>query len=121
MKPAVSLILIVACLASPAAAAPAEPKPSPIRDYIARSKPAGTPLAPAGASRTRQQTRDRNWIQRHPVLFGTMVGFGTGFMIGYIPGDDAVFYDFTATFNGMVLGGAGAAAGAILGWTIGKT
>lgn len=62
-----------------------------------------------------QQPQKRNWIRRHPVLFGAMVGFGGGFLIGYLPGDDAVFDDFTAGFNGMVLGGVGALAGAIVG------
>ncbi len=69
-----------------------------------------------------QQTssRHRNWVQRHPVLFGTLVGFGTGFLIGYLPGDDAVFEDFTAEFNGLVLGGIGAGAGALAGWVVSR-
>jgi hypothetical protein len=57
----------------------------------------------------------RNWIRRHPALFGAMVGFGGGFLIGYLPGDDAVFDDFVASFNGLVLGGVGALAGAVVG------
>jgi hypothetical protein len=63
---------------------------------------------------------NRNWIQRHPVLFGTLVGFGTGFLIGYLPGDDAIFEDFTAEFNGLVLGGIGAGAGALVGWGVSR-
>jgi hypothetical protein len=50
------------------------------------------------------------------MLFGTLVGFGTGFLVGYLPGNDAVFEDFTAGFNGLVLGGVGAGAGALVGW-----
>jgi hypothetical protein len=57
----------------------------------------------------------RNWIQRHPVLFVTLVGFGVGFLIGFLPGDDAVLDDFDASFNGLVIGGVGALAGAIVG------
>jgi hypothetical protein len=56
----------------------------------------------------------RNWIGRHPVLFGTLVGFGAGFLIGYLPGDDGLFYDFTAEFNGLVFGGVGAGIGALV-------
>jgi hypothetical protein len=68
-----------------------------------------------------QQPASRgSWIARHPVLFGSLVGFGAGFLIGYLPGDDGVFYDFTAEFNGMVLGGAGAGAGALVGWAVGR-
>jgi hypothetical protein len=59
--------------------------------------------------------RRRSWISRHPVFFGTLVGFGAGFLIGYLPGDDGVFDDFTAGFNGWVMGGIGAGTGAIVG------
>jgi hypothetical protein len=60
----------------------------------------------------------RTWIARHPVLFGTLVGFGTGFLIGYLPGDDGVFDDFVASFNGLVIGGIGAGAGAVVGYAV---
>ena len=64
----------------------------------------------------RQQPRQKQgWIGRHPVLFGTLIGFGGGFLIGYLPGDDGVFDDFTAEFNGLVLGGVGAGVGAVSG------
>lgn len=63
--------------------------------------------------------RKRSWIGRHPVLFGTLVGFGGGFLIGYLPGDDGVFDDFTAGFNGVVLGGVGAGTGAVVGAIVG--
>jgi hypothetical protein len=57
----------------------------------------------------------RSWIGRHPALFGALVGFGGGFLIGFLPGDDAVFDDSDASFNGLVLGGVGALTGAIVG------
>jgi hypothetical protein len=47
-------------------------------------------------------------------VFGALVGFGSGFLIGYLPGDDGVFDDFDAEFNGLVLGGVGALAGAVV-------
>ena len=59
--------------------------------------------------------RQRSWIGRHPVLFGTAVGFGAGFLIGYLPGDDGVFEDQNAAFSGWVLGGVGAGVGALVG------
>ena len=73
------------------------------------------------ASRVHQPVsqRKRSWIKRHPVLFGALAGFAGGFLIGYLPGDDAVFEDFDAEFNGWVLGGAGAGAGALAGAIIG--
>jgi hypothetical protein len=70
---------------------------------------------------TRQAgAQNRNWIQRHPALFGALVGFCAGFVIGFAPGDDAVFDDFTGEFNGLVLGGLGAATGALIGWSFGS-
>jgi hypothetical protein len=65
--------------------------------------------------------RRRGWIARHPVFFGALVGFGTGFLIGYLPGDDGVFNDFTAGFNGWVTGGIGAGAGAAVGAMVAAT
>jgi hypothetical protein len=65
--------------------------------------------------------RKRSWIGRHPVLFGALVGAGSGFLIGYLPGDDGVFYDFTAGFNGTVIGGVGALTGAVAGAIVGET
>ena len=92
-------------------------------DY--RQGPRLTRFAPEGnaAARERQkpEPQKRNWIGRHPVLFGTMVGFGTGFLIGYLPGDDGVFDDFTAEFNGLVLGAAGAGVGAVVGGVVGAS
>jgi hypothetical protein len=49
------------------------------------------------------------------VAFGALIGLAAGFTIGYAAGDDGIFYDFTAGFNGLVLGGVGAGVGAIIG------
>jgi hypothetical protein len=58
------------------------------------------------------QPQRRRWVQRHPIWTAALVGFGSGFLIGYLPGDDAVFDDFTAGFNGTVVGGIGAGGAA---------
>jgi hypothetical protein len=73
------------------------------------------PLAKSDYGRQQSGVRKRSWVARHPALFGTLVGFGTGFLIGYAAGDDGVFYDYTAGVNGLVLGGIGAGAGAAAG------
>jgi len=57
----------------------------------------------------------RSWIGRHPLLFGTLAGFGADFLIGFLPGDDGVFDDYVAEFNGLVLGRVGAGVGALVG------
>jgi len=56
------------------------------------------------------KTQRRGWVRRHPVATAALVGGGSGFLIGYLPGDDGVFYDYTAGFNGLVVGGIGAGA-----------
>ena len=78
--------------------------------------------APQFSSALQRQPRPqkRNWIQRHPVLFGTLVGFGGGFLIGFLPGDDGVLDDFVASFNGLVIGGVGALTGAVVGEVVSK-
>jgi hypothetical protein len=67
--------------------------------------------------------RERSWIGRHSVLFGTLVGFGGGFLIGYLgdrPGDDSLFFnEVPAGFNGLVIGGVGAGTGALVGAIVG--
>ena len=66
-----------------------------------------------------QPAQSRGWIGRHPVVFGTLVGFGGGFLIGYLPGDDAVINDGAAGFNGLVMGAVGTGIGAAIGVFVG--
>jgi hypothetical protein len=80
------------------------------------------PAAPARPALGRLQSpapRKRSWIGRHPALFGSLVGFGGGFLIGYLPGRDGIFEDQDAAFGGWILGGVGAGAGALVGATVG--
>jgi hypothetical protein len=71
------------------------------------------PTSPQGSAKG-------NWVKRHPILFGTLVGFGSGFVIGFAGGDDGVFYDFTALANGLFVGGIGAGGGASIGFIISR-
>ena len=92
---------------------------SSLQAIIARNGQRWSKLVTADPARRQEDERQaerKNWIQRHPSCFGAAVGFVGGFLIGFLPGDDAVFDDFTAAFNGAVLGGIGAGTGAILGW-----
>lgn len=51
---------------------------------------------------------------------GANLGFGSGLITGLEAGDDGIFDDMTAGFNGMVLGGRGTGAGAIIGYAADK-
>ena len=98
--------------------APTSREFTPPREVIARDSARLSHLVLADARRAQETKapKRRNWIQRHPSCFGAMIGFVGGFLIGFLPGDDAVFDDYAAAFNGVVLGGIGAGTGAILGW-----
>ena len=65
--------------------------------------------------------RKRNWIGRHPVLFGTLVGFDGGFLIGYLPspGGFPSGNDISREGDGLILGGVGAGIGALVGAAVG--
>jgi hypothetical protein len=105
--PLVTVTLALA-LAAPVAADPGAP-PGAIQQGVRREL---TRLAAAGsATPAPTPPQRRNWVQRHPKLTAALIGGGAGFAIGYLPGDDAVFDDFDATFNGNVLAGVGAVAG----------
>lgn len=117
-------ILTVLCLSAPAvtlAQSAADDRHSATNDGpIARSvrgevlRLAVAGGAHHGLAQPQPSGRRPNWVQRHPVRTAAIVGAVSGFLIGYLPGDDAVFYDFTAEFNGAVMGGIGAGAGASL-------
>jgi hypothetical protein len=104
---------------------PAVPLPAGERGPLKRaveqhlSALAATASAPTLTRVRKQSSKNEGWIGRHPVLFGAAVGFWAGFLLGFLPGDDGVFDDFDATFNGMVLGGLGAGAGAATGAIVG--
>jgi hypothetical protein len=88
---------------------------------IARAAPQIAARKASTARHAKPQDKSkRNWIQRHPACFGSALGFVAGFLIGFLPGDDAIFYDFDAAFNGALLGGTGAGAGAVIGWAVGR-
>ena len=63
---------------------------------MAFAKPMFQPPQQQGA------VQKRGWIKRHPALFGGLVGFGGGFLIGYAAGDDGIFDDFSSEANGRV-------------------
>src|SRR3989304_1108471 len=112
----------------PGAAAPAGRLPSPpvagwltgaASRELARLNLSAASAEPALLRVQQPGQRKRSWIGRHPGLFGTLVGFGGGFLIGYLPGDDGVFGEFTAGVHGWVLGGVGAGTGALVGAIVG--
>lgn len=129
MRSTAAMLLVT--LSVPIAASADEARPaSPARVRFTRAAAVATPLRDAVTrdakserleararrqADTGQRERASNWIRRHPACFGSIVGFMAGFAIGFLPGDDAVFDDFDASFNGLVIGGIGAAAGAIVG------
>ena len=107
-----ALVTMILGLAVSAAAAPADAgEPDRLRDSARRAVSLldhSDRLAPV------VRPAPRGWVRRHPIATAAIIGGGSGFLIGYLPGDDGVFYDYTAGFNGLVIGGIGAGAGASL-------
>lgn len=52
-------------------------------EAAATQRPQSSPVA----------TRRRIWFKRHPLWTAAIVGAASGFLVGYLPGDDAVFHD----------------------------
>lgn len=94
-----------------------EAKRVPLRATAA--KPARGSLRQGGAA-------ERNWIARHPALFGTIVGAGAGAVAAstienewFCSGgdEDCIFYGAGRVAVGA---GLGAGAGALIGWLVGR-
>ena len=100
---------------------------TPLRDAAYRE---ATRLATVPFARSPQttQTRDPNWIARHPVLTGSLIGLGIGFPIGYAtckyPGVEGPCNIYTYPGNahwaggitwGLIGTGIGAGIGALIG------
>lgn len=68
-----------------------------------------------------------NWMERHPVWAGTLIGFGAGFLITYAVGaserqqPDQLFKGIPPSGPALVFGGVAAGVGALAGWGIGRS
>jgi hypothetical protein len=75
-------------------------------------------LDSASARLRQSEQRDGSWIGRHTVLFGTLAGFGGGFLLAYAadqPARASHSMTFDVQANAVILGGIGAGAGALVG------
>ena len=66
--------------------------------------------------------QDRSWIRRHPVLFGTAVGFASGYLAVRLtsPPEEDTGNEFSPEFYALVVGGMGAGVGALIGFLVGR-
>ena len=85
------------------------------------------PVRPAPPARPAQTSQDRNWVSRHPAIFGALLGAGGGLMAAGTmenelfcssgSDEDCLFY----TKGRFAVGaGIGAGVGALVGWIAGK-
>ncbi|MDH4065104.1 MAG: hypothetical protein OEW19_11945 [Acidobacteriota bacterium] len=98
-------------------------QPADGRDVSLRTLAASSDSASLALQQTGQQ--ERNWIGRHPVLFGALVGFGVGFAAGYPQGRASARGDPSSDYltpeqSGLFWGGVGAGGGALVGLVIGR-
>jgi hypothetical protein len=79
---------------------------------------AAVPIPRPGSNILLMLQRDRQsrtGVRRHPVLIGTLVGFGAGVGVGVAVGQNGGIADWSTGFSGLVLGSIGAGVGAIIG------
>ena len=62
----------------------------------------------------KQDSQRQGWINRHPVIFGTIVGFGGGFAIGYAVGPSGTT-NTDKEIAACLFGAIGAGVGALIG------
>ena len=70
-----------------------------------------------GVEQKQPAPKQKGWVARHPKLFGAFVGFGAGCAIGasQVGGSQDNFFNTLDEFACPVVGGIGAAAGAVVG------
>ena len=124
MKSVLAFVLVIAL----ATAAEAQTRATPLRDAVTRVAVPSARMARTPASRP-IQSQD-SWPARHPVLLGTLVGFGVGFPIGYAtckcpsvegPCDIYTYPQNARMAGGFFIGGLGAGIGAAVGGLISAT
>jgi len=119
MKPLVALVLLLSVAATPAAQTPQ----TSLRDAVKRLQvPAARTTLTVPTPRA--ASSQGGWPARHPVLLGTLIGFGAGFSIGYAtckypgvegPCDYYTYPERARMAGGLFMGGVGAGAGAAVG------
>jgi len=123
MKRIVGMLLAAALVVSPPVlyAAPARggvdrPHAGSLRD-AARREGARLAATSQAKSPAPPSSHERNWVARHPVLFGTLAGAGVG--VGFAAGSDCQnSSDYTCTGIAMFYAGTGAALGALGGLAV---
>ena len=122
-------ILAVVCCVSllQASLAGAEPGPlskaslrkDPQKQFRAEARPSSRPSADG------DNQDNRNWMEKHPVWTGAMVGFSAGFLLTYAVAasdhhQNEVFTPVGPGGPALVWGGVTAGIGALAGWGIGR-
>jgi hypothetical protein len=62
-----------------------------------------------------EQAVTPNWCKRRAVLCGTAIGFGIGYSVGFLSGENPIYEDLVPSADAVVVGGLGAAVGAVVG------
>ena len=119
--------IAVVCCVSLLQASLAAAEPGPLRNASGRKDPQrllrAETLSPRHVSEDDHQDTG-NWMERHPVWAGTMIGFAAGFLITYaVAGHedhnpDQIFKGIPPSGPALVFGGVAAGVGALAGWGI---
>jgi len=122
--------IAVVCCVSMLWASLVAAEPGPLLNASLRRDPQKQFRAEAGPSKQPFASDDDNqdtgnWMERHPVWAGAMIGFSAGFLLTYAvaASEDHGHELFTPVGPGgpaLVWGGLAAGVGALAGWGIGR-
>ena len=120
MKRIVGILLAAALVVSPPVLYAGSPRDAVDRPHVGSLRDAARREGARLAATSRPQptaasTRpERNWVARHPVLFGTLAGAGIG--LGFAAASDcAGSSDYTCSGIALFFAGTGAGLGALGG------
>lgn len=87
-----------------------------IHQHLATVRPARV----AGAQPQSRKSASGTWCRRRAPLCGALIGFGAGYGLGFLLGENPFIDDFVPSADALIVGGIGAAAGGTIGAFIPK-
>jgi hypothetical protein len=79
-----------------------------------------TPLRAEAAPVVRvSSSQDGNWLQKHPIMAGALIGFGAGFGLAFAAAENNQHStSLSPGVSALLYGGASAGVGALIGWGV---
>lgn len=89
--------------------------PSALERAIHQHLAAVRPARVASAQPQSRKSASGTWCRRRAPLCGALIGFGAGYGLGFLLGENPFVDDFVPSADALIVGGIGAAAGGTIG------